>query len=166
MSKNPSKPAPIADLLDQCLGPSLMARGFTESHLISSWPEIIGSRLSLYSRPVKIEWKKLRKDHSFENKAEPATLIILVESAFALELQHMVPTIIERVNALYGWRCIKNVVLKQGNVARPKRPQKEVLPLSEEAQKTITQSVQDIPDDRLKNALIHLGEAVLATKKK
>ena len=50
--------------------------------------------------------------------------MIRVESAFALELQHLAPVVIERVNAYYGWRCIGKLVLKQGPVRRAekKRP--------------------------------------------
>ena len=53
-------------------------------------------------------------------RPEPATLIVRVESAFALELQHLAPLVIERVNAHYGWRCVGRLVLKQGPVPRPR----------------------------------------------
>ena len=49
-------------------------------------------------------------------RPEPATLVVRVESAFALELQHLAPLLIERINAHYGWRCVGRLVLKQGPV--------------------------------------------------
>ena len=56
-------------------------------------------------------------------RPEPATLVVRVESAFALEMQHLAPIVIERVNAHYGWRCVGRLVLKQGPVRRrPTRP--------------------------------------------
>lgn len=160
-----ARPQPIADLLDLCLAPSLRARGFAESSIIAVWPEIVGSRLALFSRPLKIEWKKRRNAQEYEGHSEPATLVILVESAFALDLQHMAPTIIERINTHYGWRCVNNLVFKQGPVARPDRPVKKARILAPEEQERIQDAVKDIKDERLRNALAHLGEAVLASKK-
>ncbi len=51
-------------------------------------------------------------------------LVVRTESAFALEMQHLAPIVIERVNTYYGWRCIGRIVLKQGPVhaAEKKRP--------------------------------------------
>ena len=156
---------PIADMLDLCLGPSLAARGFAESSIVAVWPEIVGSRLALYSRPLKIEWKGRRKKNSYDDKQEPAHLVVLIESAFAVEMQHMAPTIIERINRHYGWRCVQKLVLKQGTVARVQPAHRKVQPLTSEQKEQLQETVKDIPDERLRRALEHLGEAVLSSRK-
>ena len=62
--------------------------------------------------------------------------MIRVEGAFALELQHLAPIVIERVNTYYGWRCIGKLVLKQGPVRRAekKRPAPPVLSAADREQ--------------------------------
>ncbi len=106
-----SPPRPLADLVDACLGPALAAQGFAASDVITSWPEIVGERLAAFTQPLKIEWP--RKARGVEGaERPPATLLVRVESAFALEMQHLAPVVIERVNAHYGWCCIGKIVLK------------------------------------------------------
>ena len=121
---------PLAEFLDVCLSPSLAAQGFATSDIIMAWAEIVGERLAAFTQPLKIEWKRKAPHADPEARPDPATLVIRVESAFALELQHLAPTIIDRVNTYYGWRCIGKLVLKQGPVRRvekkrpsPARPQ-------------------------------------------
>ena len=72
----------------------------------SAWPEIVGERLAPYCEPVKMQWPRRPAGLDRRRPQEPATLVVRVEGAFALELQHLAPVIIERVNAHYGWRCV------------------------------------------------------------
>jgi hypothetical protein len=152
-------------LLDGCLAPSLRARGFAESGFIATWPDVVGASLSLYSRPLKIDWKGRKRKTTPGGGTEPATLVVLVESAFALELQHMEATIIERINTLYGWRCVDRLVLKHGTVARPEPPKRKERPLTDEERSSIRAAVEGIPNEKLRQALEHLGEAVLSSRK-
>src|ERR687898_2814003 len=116
-----ARPKPLADLIDVCLGPALAAQGFAASDVIVAWPEIVGERLAKYTQPLRIDWPRgAARDR--DTRPEPATLVIRVESAFALEMQHLAPVVIERVNAYYGWGCVGRVVLKQGPVRRPAAP--------------------------------------------
>src|ERR671917_746797 len=111
------QPSPLADFLNTCLGPSLAAQGFAASDVIVAWPEIVGERLAKYTQPLRIDWPRgAARDR--DTRPEPATIVIRVESAFALDMQHLAPLVIERVNAHYGWRCVGRIVLKQGPVRR------------------------------------------------
>ena len=96
-------------------------------------------------------------------RPEPATLIVRVEGAFALELQHLAPIVVERVNAHYGWRCIGKIALRQAPVrqSRPKRP--PIPALSAADRERIALAAQPIEEDRLRAALGRLGEAVLGS---
>ncbi len=121
------KPRPrlshLSDFVDACLGPSLAAQGFATSDVLLAWPDIVGERLAAFTQPMKIEWKRKSAGAGPEDRPEPATLVVRVESAFALEMQHLAPVVMERVNAHYGWRCVGRIVLKQGPVrrAQPRR---------------------------------------------
>jgi hypothetical protein len=157
------RPRPLADLIDTCLGPSLAAQGFAAADVIVAWPEIVGERLASFSQPVKVEWKRRPAGADPERRPDPAVLVVRVEGAFALEMQHLAPLVIERVNAHYGWRCIGRIVLKQGPVRRaaPQRPDPPAV--SEADRRRVGAAVEGIAEGGLKAALDRLGQAVVGS---
>jgi hypothetical protein len=161
-----ARPKPLADLIDACLGPALAAQGFAASDIILAWPEIVGERLARFTQPLRIEWPRSGGARDRDTRPEPATLVIRVESAFALEMQHLTPVVIERVNGHYGWRCVGRIVLKQGPVKRaaPQAPSHPVL--SEEDRQHVTAAVADVDEDALRGALERLGQAVVGARPK
>jgi hypothetical protein len=154
---------PLAEFLDVCLSPSLAAQGFATSDIIMAWPDIVGGRLAAFTQPLKIEWKRKGPHADPEARPDPAILVIRVESAFALELQHLAPTVIDRVNTYYGWRCIGKLVLKQGPVRRveKKRPTAPVLTPAD--REKVGKAVQPIEEEALKAALDRLGQAIVGS---
>jgi hypothetical protein len=154
--------APLAEFLDTCLGPTVAKQGFSGSDIIVSWPEIVGERLAAWSQPVKVEWP--RRPHP-DAPAEPSTLVVRTESAFAIDLQHLAPVIIERVNAFYGWRCVGRIVLKQGPVRRPAPPPPRPEPGPAERNEA-ARAAGDVADEGLRGALERLGSAVLAAERR
>ncbi|MGL4976074.1 MAG: DciA family protein, partial [Bosea sp. (in: a-proteobacteria)] len=89
--KPPASPKPLADLLDACRAPALAAQGFADRSIVALWPEIVGERLAKRSRPLKIDWPRRRGAPG--EPSEPATLVVRVESAFALDLQQLAPLV-------------------------------------------------------------------------
>ncbi len=160
-----SHPRPLADLVDACLGPALAAQGFAASDVIASWPEIVGERLAAFTLPAKIEWPRAARGVSGEGRA-PATLVVRVESAFALEMQHLAPLVIERINAHYGWRCIGRITLKQGPVRRPAPRAPAPAPLDDAAIGAIRAATAGVGDEPLRGALDRLGRAVARARTK
>jgi hypothetical protein len=154
---------PLADFIDKCLGPALAAQGFAASDVVVAWPEIAGGRLAGFSRPVKLEWpRRSRLDPGA--RAEPATLVVRVEGAFALELQHLAPLLIERINAHYGWRCVGRIVLKQGPVPRPEAKPPQIPELSAAERAALAERTADFREEPLRQALDRLGAAVVAAQ--
>ncbi|MCB5175315.1 MULTISPECIES: DUF721 domain-containing protein [Microvirga] len=160
------RPRPLADFLDVCLSPSLAAQGFATSDIIVAWPDIVGERLAAFTQPLKIEWKRKGPHADPEARPEPATLVIRVEGAFALEMQHMAPIVIERVNVYYGWRCIGKLVLKQGPVRRAEKKRPPAPVLGEADRRRVESAVAPIEEDGLKAALARLGQAVVGSRTK
>jgi len=156
------KPRPLADLLDSCLAPALRAQGFAAADVILAWPSIVGERLASFTQPVKLEWKRKGAGWDSNTRPDPATLVIRVESAFALEMQHLAPQVVERVNAHYGWRCVGKLVLKQGPVRRAPERRMPERTLSEAERVRVEAALSPIAEDGLKAALGRLGRAVLA----
>jgi hypothetical protein len=159
-----ARPKPLADLIDACLGPALAAQGFAASDVIVAWPEIVGERLANFTQPVKIEWPRGAAVRDRDARPEPATLVVRVESAFALEMQHLAPLVMERVNAHYGWRCVGRVVLKQGPVKRPVPPLAPPPALTEQDRRRVNEAVAGVGEDALRGALERLGQAVMGAR--
>ena len=154
-------PKALADLVDSCLGPTLAAQGFAAADVVVAWSDIVGARLADFTRPIRIDWPRRKADADADGRAEPATLVVRVESAFALEMQHLAPVVMERINAHYGWRCIGRIVLKQGPVHRP-QPAKAAPPRLDEAERQrLAEAVEPIAEDDLRGALDRLGQAVI-----
>jgi hypothetical protein len=149
---------PVAEFIDRCLGPALAAQGFAASDIIAAWPEIIGERLAAHTEPLRIVWPRSVRD----DRGEPATLIVRVTGAFALELQHSAPLIVERINTYFGWRCIGRLSLRQGPVRRAAAPRRAPLRPDPAQAARVRDAVGDVSDRALRDALVRLGDAVLA----
>ncbi len=157
---------PLAEFLDACLSPSLAAQGFATSDIIMAWPDIVGERLAAFTQPLKIEWKRKAPHADPAARPEAATLVVRVEGAFALELQHLAPTVIERVNTYYGWRCIGKLVLKQGPVRRIAKKRPQAPSLSPEDRHKVSAALEPIEEEPLRAALDRLGQAVVGSRTK
>ncbi|AMJ58981.1 DUF721 domain-containing protein [Bosea sp. PAMC 26642] len=150
-------PKPLADLIDDCLAPALAAQGFAGRAIVSLWPEIVGERLSERTRPLKIDWPRRRPAPG--EASQPATMVVRVEGAFALEMQQLAPLVLERVNTHLGWRAVGKIVLKQGPVAAPVAP-KRPEPPGPEIVAAVARQVSGIADPDLRAALERLGRSV------
>jgi hypothetical protein len=158
-----SSPRPLAGFVQTAIDPVVTRQGFGQSGLILFWDDIVGERLAAISQPVKLQWPPRGRDRAADNGMAPATLVIRVETGFALELQHLAPVLIERVNAHFGWRCVSRILLKQGPIAarppaRPaaRAPGKAALAAAEKL-------AGDVLDEPLRQALTRLGAQVLAS---
>jgi hypothetical protein len=149
---------PLAELIDDCIAPVLAAQGFAGRAIVSLWPEIVGERLAARSRPLKIDWPKRRPAPG--EATEPATMVVRVEGAFALEMQQLGPLVVERVNTHLGWRAVGKLVLKQGPVAAPAAPARPAPALDAAIAARIDDQVAGVADEGLRDALARLGRAV------
>jgi hypothetical protein len=152
---------PLADLVQTAIDPVLRRQGFGQSGLVLFWDDIVGERLAAVSQPVKVQWPARRHGCAAENDPVPATLIVRVETGSALELQHLAPIVIERVNAHFGWRCVSRLLLKQGPVAAPPLARHAPRPLDKAAETAAETIVGSVMDEPLRLALTRLGARVL-----
>ncbi len=150
---------PLADLVGPIIDPVLAKRGFGQSDVILYWDEIVGERLALMSQPLKLNWPPRRAG---ADGFAPASLVVRVESGFALELQHLSGAVIERVNAHLGWRCVDRLVLKQGPLEPRPAARRAVAPPDPAVLKAAAAAVGEIDDAGLRAALTRLGASVLS----
>jgi hypothetical protein len=154
---------PLGDLVQSAIDPVLTRRGFGLTGLVLYWDDIVGERLATMSRPIKVQSPTRRNSPAAESGTARAALVVRVETGYALELQHLAPVVVERVNAYFGWRCISRLVLMQGPVAaRPAARRAMVRPLDKAAETAAADIAGEVLDEPLRHALIRLGARILA----
>ena len=138
----------------------LARQGFSESELILHWEDIVGERLAASSRPIKLQWPPRPQGHRPEVPPSSATLVIRVEGAVAIELQHMSDQLLARLNAHLGWRCVGKLALKQGPIDR--LPPRRLRPpaLSSEALADAGARVTGVSHEPLHDALSRLSARI------
>jgi hypothetical protein len=153
----------LADLVDPCLAPVIAKQGFGAADIILHWREIVGERFSRVCEPVRLQWAGRKRGQA---EATPsATLVVRVEGAFALELQHLAPILIERANARLGWRCVEKLALRQGPMLRPVVPPRARPAPAAAALAHAADVVGEVESDALREALVRLGAHVLGDKR-
>ncbi len=154
---------PLSALLDNAIEPALKARGFASSAIHMHWAEIVGPELARWCEPASLRWPP-RPPGAAEAK-EGATLTIRVEGAFALDLQHRAPQVVDRINGYFGWRCVERLAFKQGPVRKAQAPQKRAKPaLSVESSQRLDRLLEPVDSPTLKAALARLGVGVLGRR--
>ena len=153
---------PIADLVAPALGKTLAARGFAAADVVLAWPEIVGERLAKVCEPVALEWPRGSKTDV--NERSPATLVMRVEGAYGLEVQHLAPVILERINSHFGWRCAGRLAIRQGRIRARKEPKPVKGRPDAEALMKGREMAAHIADDKLREALAELGALVLGKR--
>src|SRR5215472_6667911 len=80
---------PLGDFVQSAIGPVLTRRGFGLTGIVLYWGDIVGQRLAATSRPIKVQWPARHGGPPAENGPDQAALVVRVETAYALEFQHL-----------------------------------------------------------------------------
>lgn len=155
---------PLADFVTGAMNPVLAKNGFGEADIILNWDEIAGERLAAVSEPVKVQWPGRGPKTAPDAPAQPATLVLRVEGAFALEVQHLAPVLIERINGHLGWRCVGRIVMRQAPLERAVR-KPAPSPPDPEAARAAAAMVDGVVDAGLRDALARLGARALSNSR-
>jgi hypothetical protein len=130
--------------------------GFAYGDVLAQWSAIVGDELGRVSAPERIRWPRAAAAEGETRKAG-GTMILRVAEGRALEFQHLVPKIIERINGFYGYEAVTAIKIVQGAVTPPAR---EAPRLPEVADEAVSAQVSAIEDDGLRAALLRLGSAL------
>lgn len=138
--------------------PLLRKRGFVEGRIVRDWPLIAGADLAGACLPESLSFPRGRRDG--------ATLKLLAAPGRALEVQHALPQLIERVNSHFGWAAVTRVAIRQGPLPAAPRPRLKPLGALTVAERAdVAERVAAIGDAGLRRRLAALGEAVRAARK-
>ena len=167
-STRPRRPSsfsrPLADLVGAAIDPVLTRQGFGQSDIVLFWEDIVGERLAANSEPLCLRWPPRGRGVA-DQRFEPATLVVRVESGFALELQHLAGLVIERINTHLGFACVGRLALKQGPLARQRANRPRYRPPTEAAVVAATAQINGIESEALRRALVQLGARVIEGRK-
>jgi len=152
--------------------PALEANGFPSATLITDWPVIIGAEFAGFTQPEKLAWPRRAfesddDDTLARNAQDCATMILRVDGPRALEVQHAVPQLIERINTFFGYRAIGRIKIVQGPVRRRrKKPQeRRTLPRQNADVTPVDLDLSGIEDEGLREAVQRLGDRVAAPER-
>jgi hypothetical protein len=148
---------PLADFTPGLIAEALAARGLSEASLIAVWPAIVGERLARHARPIELQWPPRAAKRDPDAPIAPATLVLRVESAFALEAQHSASVIVARANAHLGWRCVDKIAFRQGPLPPSKDKRRPAPTPSDAAAAAASAAATPIVDDGLRDAVARLG---------
>ena len=158
----PKEALPKRTFVTQALGKSISKltrisfskRGFADGEILHRWPIIIGEMLAKASHPEKIVYPKGRNGDG--------TLQLRVgNSGLALDIQHMVPVILDRINSHFGYRAISSIKIIQAPLPHQKEKLNYKLRVLTEAEKkSLNQQLSTVGDPKLKKALENLGASV------
>jgi hypothetical protein len=146
----------ISASVERLTRPIFQRRGFGGASIVEHWPDIVGSQLGGACLPERISYPG-------QSRRGGTLLLRVGSSSLALEIQHLEPQIIERINSHFGYGAIARLRIQHGPVTRP-------APVPGEAQPAIAKADAKALDERLDNldagdltdALRALGQGVMA----
>jgi len=152
--RRPTGMRAIAAPLSAVGRPVLKRRGLAGGRIVAEWPEIVGATLAGCSCPERL---------SQPRDGGPGVLKIRVDGPLAIELQHLEPVVIERINGYFGYRAVERLSMVRGPLP-PRRNEAPATPPAPDA--AALQQAADrtagIEDEALREALTSLGGHVLS----
>jgi hypothetical protein len=125
--------------------------GLAEGGLVTDWPDIVGPAIAERSMPLRLAFAG--------GERRNGTLFVRVSGPLALELQHLEPQILERLNGYFGYGAVARLKIQQGPVptlAAPRRAR----PTESENDGSLAALTAAIEDEPLRKALHGFGQAV------
>jgi hypothetical protein len=146
--------APLADLVGKAVADAFAKQGFAAIEIVTHWEDVVGDDLARRCEPIRLAFP--RRD----DPGSVGTLLIRAESAYAIEVQHLAPVIIERVNRYFGWRCVGRIAIRQGPVTPRKRTPAPPPEPAAEAVAEVERGLGSFEDPALQRSLARLGAMV------
>ena len=147
----------LAETLSTVTGRLFGKRGFAGSRVVADWPSIVGDALAARSVPEKVSYPPGGRG--------PGTLTVRIASGgLALELQHLEPLIVERINTYFGRHAVGR--LRFVHAPLPERPDsgEAAAPPSQDSQRAAAALAAGIENPRLRKALEDLGAHLLSQR--
>jgi hypothetical protein len=142
----------VSDLLPHVGGAAFRRFGFVQSSIVSRWHEIVGARYASVSAPDMIRFPPGKKSGGI--------LTLVVEGAHAAVMQHVAPTIIERVNVFFGYPAVERIAFRQGIVQAEKAKPRAAPPSLRPIPAELGDSLREVVDPELRACLESLARGL------
>jgi len=146
---------PVSQSIDRLTKGLLGKHGFTHGAIATKWPDIVGENMARHTQPEKIVFSR--------DGVTGGTLHLKTDSgAYATQLQHQEPQIIERINTFFGYKAVVRIKLIQGPLPHLKADPlgKPPRPLNAAEARDLAQAVAQVDDPEIKEALERLGSSI------
>ena len=140
-------PRPVGALVPRLVRAAFRKRSPATAQVIADWEAIVGPVLAEVTTPRRLA---------------AGTLTLACAGPVALELQHLAPALIERINAQLGRAVVERLRFVQD--PRPPPPQQASPAPAPAADAAAERAVARLPEGPLRDALFALGRAVLARR--
>lgn len=127
-------------------------QGLRDAALLVDWASIMGAELAACCVPERLAPGR-----------DGGILHIRVASAWALDVQHRAPLIVERINTYLGRRAVARLAIRQGPMPRPRPGVSARRRLADGERAAIDHRVAMVEDEELRAALASLARAVAAS---
>lgn len=147
-------PKPLSALATHAGAKAYARYGFTEQALLNRWSAIMGETLGAMSLPLKLSYPR-------GAAKSQGTLRIMAEGPAALELQHLAPVIVERINSAFGYAAVGALSIVQGPVARQNGARQNTQAPNPALEQELAALLSGLNDETLKKSLAQLGRRIL-----
>jgi len=156
--KRGGKPKALAEAAGKVTKSVFGRRGLADGAVINDWPTIAGAHLARHSAPERIVFRT--------GERREGDLHLRVDNGgLAMELQHLEPVLLERINGYFGYFAVAHIKITQGPLPERKESIQPVeASLSPSEEETLLKTLAKIDDPELKAALEKLGRGVLRHK--
>jgi hypothetical protein len=131
---------PLATLVPRLTRPVFRRRSPAGAQIMADWPELVGHALAAVTEPERLS---------------AGTLTIACCGPVAMELQHLAPELIERINAGLGRVAVERLRFRQRSLAGPAAPPRRRAPPGPPPA-----PVEGVADPALRTALERLAARV------
>jgi hypothetical protein len=126
----------------------LTKRGSGFAAVVTEWAQIVGPELAAASVPERLT-------------TSTGVLALRVEGAAAVELQHLAPLLIERINTFLGRPAVTRIKLVRAPLPNPPDPPPpEPGPVPPDAAAAVARAAAEIADPELAAALERFGRSL------
>ena len=147
-------PRALAAVLPKIAEPALRKRGFAAEEIVTHWQSILGPTLARECIPERLSYPK--------NDRAERILFIRASGSAALEIQHQVPVILERINTFLGFKAVTkiSIVQSQFHIKPKKQPKKFGKLINKRRNLEIEGDLAKIKTKELNQALKRLGKTI------
>lgn len=146
----------VSDMLPDVGRAAFRRFGFVQSSVVSRWSEIVGERYAQVSSPESIRFP--------EGRRAEGVLTLRVDGAHGTMMQHVAPTIMERVNRFFGYPAVARIVFRREVLpVAPPVPSRVAPPSIKPASLDLGDSLRTVGDPELRACLASLAGALGAT---